>query len=84
MVKSPVGLRCEKGCAEDAQQKLKTTDPTSCQSGCPTPTNPQLSKNNQREKGKNWLRVPVGCLTPGRTGRLTVDRNITLTLTEFS
>jgi hypothetical protein len=27
------------------------------------------------------LRVPDGCLTPGQTGRLTVGRNITLTLT---
>jgi hypothetical protein len=41
----------------------------------------KLFKNNQREKGKNWSRVPDGCLTPGRTGRLTVGRNITLTLT---
>jgi hypothetical protein len=38
-------------------------------------------KNNQRENGKYWSRVPDGCLTPGRTGRLTVIRNITLTLT---
>jgi hypothetical protein len=26
---SPVGLRSETGCAGDARQKLKTTDPTS-------------------------------------------------------
>jgi hypothetical protein len=38
-------------------------------------------KNNQRENGENWSRVPDGCLTPGRTGRLTVGRNLTLTLT---
>jgi hypothetical protein len=28
----------------------------------------------------NWSRVPDGCLTPRRTVRLTVDRNVTLTL----
>jgi hypothetical protein len=33
MLKSPMGLRPEKGCADDAQQKLKTTDPTSRQRG---------------------------------------------------
>jgi hypothetical protein len=73
------GLRSEKGCAGDARQKLKTIDPTSRQRGRPTLTNPQLSKNNQREKEKNWLRVPDGCLTPRRTSRLTVGRNITST-----
>jgi hypothetical protein len=46
MLINPVGLRPEKGCAGDAQQKLKTTDPTSRQRGRPTSTNPQLSKNN--------------------------------------
>jgi hypothetical protein len=78
---STVGLRSEKGCPGDAQQKLKSTDPTSRQRGRPTTTNPQLSKNNQRENGKNWSRVPGECLTPRRTGRQTVGRNITLTLT---
>jgi hypothetical protein len=29
---------------------------------------------------KNWSRDPHGCLTPRRTGRLTVGLNITLTL----
>jgi hypothetical protein len=32
----PVGLRSEKGCADYAQQKLKTTNPTSRQRGRPT------------------------------------------------
>jgi hypothetical protein len=63
------------------RQKLKTTDPISRQKGHPTSTNPQLSKNNQREKGKNWLRVPDGCLTLGKIGWLTVGRNITLIVT---
>jgi hypothetical protein len=58
MLVSSMGLRCEKGCAGDARQKLKTTDPTSRQRGRPTSTNPQLFKNNQKEKGKSWSRVP--------------------------
>jgi hypothetical protein len=70
MLERPVGLRSENGCAGYALQKLKTTDPTCRQRGRPTSTNPQLS-NNQTEKEKNWSRVPDGCLTPGRTGRLT-------------
>jgi hypothetical protein len=43
----------------------------------PTPTNLQLSKNDQRENEKNWLRVPDRCLTPRRTVRLTVGGNVT-------
>jgi hypothetical protein len=50
MLMSPVGLRHEKGCAGDAQQKLKTTDPTSRQRGRPTSTNPQQSKIIIRER----------------------------------
>jgi hypothetical protein len=46
MLMSPVELRSEKGCSDDAQQKLKTIDPTSRQRGRPTSTNLQLSKNN--------------------------------------
>jgi hypothetical protein len=40
-----------------------------------------VKKNNQRENGKNWSRVPGGCLISRRTSRQTVGRNITLTLT---
>jgi hypothetical protein len=81
MLMSPVGLRSEKGCAGDAQKKLKTADSTSRQRGRPTSTNPKLSKkNNQREIGKNWSRVPEECLTPRRTGRVAVGRNVTLTI----
>jgi hypothetical protein len=43
---SPVGLGHEKGCAGDAEQKVKNTDPTSRQRGHPTLLNPKLSKNN--------------------------------------
>jgi hypothetical protein len=55
---SPVGLKSENGCTGDAQQKLKTTDLTSHQRGCPTSTNPKLSKNNQRENGEKIDRGP--------------------------
>jgi hypothetical protein len=46
-------------------------------------TNLQSSKENLKEKKKNWSRFPDGRLTPRRTGRLTVDRNVTLTLTSL-
>jgi hypothetical protein len=49
---SPSGFKFEKGCTGDARQKLKTTHTTSRQRGRPTSTNPQLSKNNLREKTK--------------------------------
>jgi hypothetical protein len=39
MLISPVGLRSEKGCTGDDQQKLKATDSTSRQRGRPTSTN---------------------------------------------
>jgi hypothetical protein len=42
MLANPVGLRPEKGCAGDVQQRLKTTDPTSRQRGRPTYINPKL------------------------------------------
>jgi hypothetical protein len=41
---SPVGLRSEKGCSDNAPQKLKSTDPTSRQRGRPTSTNSKISK----------------------------------------
>jgi hypothetical protein len=52
MLVSPVGLRSEKGCAGDAWQKLKTTDPTSRQRGRLTSTIPQLLKIIEERKGK--------------------------------
>jgi hypothetical protein len=79
MLTSPVGLRPKKGCAGNARQKLKTTDPTSLQRGRRTSTNPELSKNNQRNKEINWSRILNGCLTPRQTGRLTVGRNVAWT-----
>jgi hypothetical protein len=79
---SSVGLSSEKGCAGDARQKLKCTDPTSRQRGRPTLNKLEpVKKNNQGDNAENWLRVPNGLLPQGQTGRLTVGRNITLTLT---
>jgi hypothetical protein len=40
-----------------------------------------VKKKIIKENGKNWSRLPDGCLIPRRTGRLTVGRNITLTST---
>jgi hypothetical protein len=40
MLTSPVGLSPEKGCAGDAQQKLKTIDTTSPQRGRPHQARP--------------------------------------------
>jgi hypothetical protein len=60
---SPVGLRSEKGCAGDARQKLKSTDPTCRQRGRPHVNKLETHKeDNQRENGKNWSRVPDGFL----------------------
>jgi hypothetical protein len=46
----PVGFRPEKGCAGYAQQKLKSSDPTSRQRGRPTSTKPKLSKKIIKER----------------------------------
>jgi hypothetical protein len=42
---------------------------------------PHLSTCNLLTLIQIWSRKPDGCLTPWQTGRLTVGRNITLTLT---
>jgi hypothetical protein len=44
----------------------------------------QKAENNflQKER-KNWSQIPDGGLIPGQTGRLAVDRMITLTLTSI-
>jgi hypothetical protein len=58
MLMSPVGHKPEKGCAVDAQQNLKITDPTSRQRGRSTSINPKLSKNLEWEKlvaGPRWV-----------------------------
>jgi hypothetical protein len=50
-----VELRSEKGCAGNARQILKTTDPTSRQRGRPTSTKPQLSKIIKERGGRIGL-----------------------------
>jgi hypothetical protein len=76
MVMNPAGLGSENDCAGEGQQQLHTTDPSSGHRGRPTSTNPQLSDSN-----KNLVLGPKWDLTPRQTGRQTVGRNITLTLT---
>jgi hypothetical protein len=77
-----VVLRSEKGCAGDARQKLKTTDPTSRQRGRPTSTNPQLSKIIKERKGEKFVAGPRW-VPDTRTDWPTdhIGRSITLTLT---
>jgi hypothetical protein len=62
--------------AGEARQQLQSAEPTSRQRGRPTSTTLQVSK----EKKEDWSRVPNGFLAPRQAGRLTVGRNITLTL----
>jgi hypothetical protein len=68
-------------CAGEAQQQQSITDPSPRQRGRYKIPNPQLSKENFKEKEK-LMTGPDGSLTPGQTDRLTVGRNITLTLTQ--
>jgi hypothetical protein len=49
MLMSPVGLRSEKGCAGDVQQKLKSTDPTSRQQ------TQNCQKNIEWVAGPRWV-----------------------------
>jgi hypothetical protein len=57
MIRSPVGLRSEKGCAGDARQKLKTADPTSRQRGRPHQQTGTCLKKIKERRGK-ISRVP--------------------------
>jgi hypothetical protein len=62
--------------AGEGQQRLQSTDPFSRERRRPTSTNPQLSDTNKNLVfGRRWG------LTPRHTDRLTVGRNIRLTLT---
>jgi hypothetical protein len=70
-----MGLRPEKDCTGEALQQHYLTDPSSHQRGRYKITNPQLSKENFKEKEK-LVTGPDGGLTPGQTGRLTVGRKI--------
>jgi hypothetical protein len=52
MALSPAGLRPERHCADEDQQQHSITDPSSRQRGRYKITNPQLSKDNFKEKEK--------------------------------
>jgi hypothetical protein len=80
MVLSPTGLRHERKCVSEPKQHQKITYPSSRQRESHKITNPQLSKEDFKEKDK-LVTGPNCGLTPGQTGRLTVGRKITLTLT---
>jgi hypothetical protein len=80
MALSSVGLRPVRDCAGEAKQQQYITDPSSRQRGCYKITNPQLSKENFKEKEK-LVKGPDCSLTLGQTGRLTVGSKITLALT---
>jgi hypothetical protein len=72
---------CLKYHAGHAQQQQRIADPSAGQRGRHKITNPQLSKKHFKEKEK-LVMGPDGGLTPRQTGRRTVGRKITLTLTE--
>jgi hypothetical protein len=62
-------------------KNLKVQNRLFVREGAPHQQTRNCKKKNQRENGKNWSRVPGGCLMPRQTDRQTVGRNITLTLT---
>jgi hypothetical protein len=77
MVFSPAGLRPERDCAGEALQQQWITDQSSRQRRRYKITNPQLSKENFKEK-EQLVTGPDGGLTPGQTGRPNVGRKLTL------
>jgi hypothetical protein len=75
----PAGLRPERDCAGEAKQQQWITNPSSRQRRRHKRINPQLSKENFKEKEKSVTGSDCD-LTPGQAGRLTVGCKITLTL----
>jgi hypothetical protein len=73
MILSPTWLRPERDCAGDDQKQQQITDPSSRQRGRYKITNPQLSKENSKEKEKlvevlRWVRDtktdwPTDCMS---------------------
>jgi hypothetical protein len=53
------------------------TDPFSVQRGRYKITNPQLPKENFKQRKKKWSRVPDVFPAPRQTGQLTVGRKLT-------
>jgi hypothetical protein len=76
---SPAGLRAEKDCAGEAQQQQKTTDPDLSSERVPHIKKP-VNCVKIILKG-NWSPLPDVLPDTKQTNRLTVGRNITLTLT---
>jgi hypothetical protein len=67
---------------------LRMTAPSRASSNCKRQTRPLIREGASHQQIRNclavikiWSWAPDGCLTPRQTGRLTVGRNITLTLT---
>jgi hypothetical protein len=82
MVVCSAGLGPKSDCSGKAQKQLNSklqTRPLVRESATKQQTRSCLKEISRRKK--NWSRVPDGRLTPRRTGRLIVGRNVTLTLT---
>jgi hypothetical protein len=58
MLRSPVKLGPEKGCAGDARQKVRSTEPTYRQRGRSTSTNPKLQK--KKKSKREWEKLVAG------------------------
>jgi hypothetical protein len=78
MLTSPVGLRSEKGFDGDAQQKLELQTRLLVKEGATQQTRDCLKIIKKKEKK---LVAGPRLVPDENTGRLTVDRNITVTLT---
>jgi hypothetical protein len=81
MLMSLVVLGSEKGCAGYDQQKNCKRIRLIVREDAPRQQIRNCLKILKERRGKNWSRVPDGCLTPRQTDRLTVGRNIVLALT---
>jgi hypothetical protein len=76
MVSSPAGLRPEKDSADEAKQNYR---PILSSERAPQNAKPQLCKENLKGKEK-LVAGPDFNLPSGQIGRLTIGREITLTL----
>jgi hypothetical protein len=79
---SSAGLRPKSDCSGKAQKQLYSnlqTRPLVREGATNLQTRKCLKEIARRKK--NWSQVPDGRLTPGQTGRLTVGRKLTHSLT---
>jgi hypothetical protein len=72
--------------ARDSDPRM--TVPARANSNCKWQTHPLICEGAPHQQTHNcltvikiWSWIPDGCLTPRQTGQLTIDHNITLTLT---